>query len=320
MSLFTSKKTPQPQIITSVSYPQRTHVLVREQSVASKPKNRKLLPAFGVITVLVVGGFIFRGQSDSDASVKGTSSSEMAASEPEEVKSLDFTAMSTAINDTIALYPYMDIGVAVVDIETGDSQSYGVENPFVAASTAKLITALSFLQDVEAGKDTLAEPVGARTAQEALKAMIIDSDNVAWNEFNNTVMNHEELAAYATSVGLTNYDPDENTITPASVAKLLSTFYKEKLLNHEHTQMLLSYMAQAKEVEFITNTVLAGTKVFHKPGYLEDRVHDAAIIDNGSRPYALVIFTKSRSKGYNMTQGEDIFKKITLATLSTFKQ
>jgi beta-lactamase class A len=77
-------------------------------------------------------------------------------------------------------------------------------------------------------------------------------------------------------------------------------------------------MAQAKEVEFITNTVPSGIKIYHKPGYLADRVHDAAIIDDGKRPYVLVIFSKSRSTGYNMTQGSTLFKQITLATTDTF--
>lgn len=257
-----------------------------------------------------------------EGNVKGVQTQQAIAAQPkpEPPKKLNFTAMDASINAEIAKYKYMDIGVAVIDVKTGDSRSYGVENPFVAASTAKLLTALSYLHDVEGGKASLGDKVGNRTAEEALKAMIIDSDNAAWNDFNNGVMNHAELSAYASSIGLTNYNPDKNTIVPTDIAKLLDQLYQQKLLNKEHTNLLLSYMLQAKEVEYITNTVPSGTKVYHKPGYLADRIHDAAIVDNGKRPYVLVIFSKARGGGYDASVGASLFKQITLATTTAFNQ
>lgn len=319
MSLFKNQKQPaQPQIVRTVSYPNRTHAATQRQLA---PKRRSKLPAlFIMVGVLVAAGLIFGMPGRQGGSVQGVNTDEVQAAtpKPEVVQKLDFTAMNTSINAEILKYPYMDIGVAVIDVKTGDTETYGVQNPFVAASTAKLLTAISYLHEVEQGKVTLTQQVGAHSAQDALKAMMIDSDNTAWNDFNNGVMSHIELAQYANSIGITNYNPDTNTITPVSVAMLLSDLYQHKLINKEHTDLVLSYMAQAKEVEFITNTVPANVKVYHKPGYLADRVHDAAIIDNGKRPYVLVIFSKSRSAGYNMTQGETLFKQITLATVDTF--
>lgn len=275
-----------------------------------------------VSALLLTVGFMFGMPHKSKGEVKATTAAQtpMIAKKPEVPKKIDFTAMNASINAEIAKYPYMDIGVSVIDIKTGDTEAYGVQNPFVAASTAKLLTAIAYLHDVEQGKATLSQQVGSKSAQDALRALIVDSDNQAWDDFNNGVMSHTELTAYATSIGLTNYNPDTNTITPTSVARLVDDLYQEKLINHEHTQMLLSYMSQAKEVEFITNAVPAGTKVYHKPGYLADRVHDAAVIDNGKRPYVLVIFSKSHSDGYDMAKGEALFRQITLATVSAFNQ
>ncbi len=320
MFLFNSqKKQPQqPQIVRTVSYPNRAHGVAQRQQPVTR--HSKLPALFVMVGLLTAAGFIFGLPGHKGGSVQGVNTSEVQAAtpKPEVVQKLDFTSMNTAINAEIQKYPYMDIGVAIIDIKTGDSQTYGVQNPFVAASTAKLLTAIAYLHDVEQGKATLAQSVGTRTAQDALKAMIIDSDNEAWNDFNNGVMSHAELAQYANSIGIANYNPDTNTITPASVATLLSDLYQHKLINKEHTDLLLSYMAQAKEVEFITNTISAGIKVYHKPGYLADRVHDAAIIDDGKRPYVLVIFSKSRSAGYDMSLGATLFKQITLATTGTF--
>jgi beta-lactamase class A len=320
MSSYRPEKHPHQQIVRSVSYPQRTHV-GRAYEQPSSSSKLKFTSFFVMASLLVVAAFIFGLPGGSHGEVKATTTSNQPVEvKPAPPKKLDFTEMNAVITTEIQKYPSMDIGVAIIDIKTGDSQTYGVNVPFVAASTAKLLTAIAYLHDVEQGKTTLSQPVGTRSAQEALKAMIIDSDNDAWNAFNNGVMSHSELRQYANTISLNNYNPDTNTITPDSVALLLSNLYQKKLLNNEHTQLLLSYMAQAKEVEYITNSVPSGAKVYHKPGYLADRVHDAAVVDNGTRPYVLVIFSKSHTAGYNSANGAALFKQITLATTKNFSQ
>ena len=276
-----------------------------------------------MLAVFAVGliGFFTLYPSDgkqTNNSAKAQKAQAVAAPQPEPIKKLDFTAMGTEINAVIAAHPTLDIAVATVDIKTGDSTNYGVENPFVAASTAKLLTAIAFLRDVEQGSEAIDQQVGDKSATQALEAMIVESDNQAWNDFNNGVMSHEELDAYAEQIGLAGYNSDANTITAASLAQLLSKLYDNKLLNKAHTTQLLSYMQRAKEVEYITSIAPAGTKVYHKPGYLSDRIHDAAILDNGDRPYVLVIFTKSRTSVYNMQTGADVFHAIARSTFTTF--
>lgn len=131
-------------------------------------------------------------------------------------------------------------------------------------------------------------------------------------------MSHEELAAYANSIGFSEYDPDANTVTPSSLARLLSNLYQKRLINDENTELLLSYMERAKEVPYLSDAAPTGVKIYHKPGYLTDRVHDAAVIDNKDRPYVLVVFTKSRTGLYNATSGADIFTSIAKSSYSSF--
>lgn len=238
--------------------------------------------------------------------------------EPERPKQLDHTVMANEINAVIAKYPGMDIGVSWVDIKTGESGDYGVQVPFIAASTAKLLTAMAFLHEVEQGNASLDDMVGGRPASQALELMIVDSDNPSWKAFNNTVLGLDELLVYAEKVGLTDYDPDRNTATPATIAKLLSNFYQKRLLNEEHTNMLLGYMERAKLVPYVSDVAPAGVKVYHKPGFLTDRVHDATIIDNGDRPYVLVVFTKSRTGDYNTTAGIDVFTTVAKSSFDSF--
>ncbi len=313
---------PSHQVVRSISYPHNDHA-VPFTSRRTRPRRKShSWTALAVVLVIVLGGFAFMKLHRSNGEVMASNSSESPAAEQQPVPTkIDFATMGNTIQSVIQQYPGMDIGVAVIDIKTNEAQAYGVGDPFVAASTAKLLTALAYLHDVEQGTASLDQQVGSMNAQSAMEAMIVDSDNAAWKNFNNTVMSHTELAQYATSIGLNNYDPDANTTTPSNIAVLLSNLYQEKLVNQEHTQLLLSYMARAKEVEFIINSVPAGTKVYHKPGYLVDRMHDAAIIDNGTRPYVLVIFTKSRTANtYNYANGEQVFTQITKATTAAFGQ
>lgn len=311
------KSQSRPELVRTVSYPRKAHGALPPRKEKTGSQFGKYIGLFFVIGfgafMLLTGGI----QSENKA----------AESQPEEEivmpkipESLDYTEMSAAIESVIADYPSMDIGVAWIDIKTSDAGSYGVQDPFVAASTAKLFTAIAFLHDVEEGTNSFDDRVAGRSAKDALEAMIVKSDNQAWKDFNNSVMSHEELAAYADNIGFSEYDPTENTITPTSLARLINNLFERRLLNDENTRLLLGLMQRAYEptVQFIPDLAPEGVTVYHKPGYLNDRVHDAAIIDNGSRPYVLVIFTKARGGSYNPDAGKDVFTRITNATLKTF--
>lgn len=318
-SLFSRQS--QPELVRSVSYPYQTHGTRPMRPAERHSTARNFGKFFVVMFVVGLAGFLLlapRTNEPTTQSVNTEGSEEMK--QPEPIKQLDHTKMANEINAVINEYPSMDIGVSWVDIKTSESGDYGVQVPFVAASTAKLLTAMAFMHEVEIGNASLNDAVGSRTAQTALEAMIVKSDNDAWNDFNNSVLSHDELAAYAQKIGLTEYDPDKNTITPTSLAKLLSNFYQKRLLNEQHTQMLLSYMQRAELVPYISDAAPTGVKVYHKPGYLKDRVHDATIIDNGDRPYVLIIFTKSRMGAYNTTAGIDVFTRIAKSSFDSFLQ
>lgn len=320
MAFLYSQKTS-PEIVRSVSYPYRAH----GTRLAPRPTSHSAARNFGkffiAVFVLGIAGFMLMAPRPGDPKTLGVNVQEtktMKQPEPEQVKPLDHSVMANEINAVISKYPRMDIGVSWVDIKTGETGDYGVQVPFVAASTAKLLTATAFLHEVESGNAKLTDQVGSRTAQAALEAMIVKSDNAAWHDFNNSVMSHEELAAYAQKIGFTDYDPERNTVTPANLAKLLANFYQKRLLNDEHTNLLLSYMQRAELVPYISDVAPAGVKVYHKPGYLTDRVHDATIIDDGDRPYVLVVFTKSRTGTYNTTAGVDVFTRIAKSSFDSF--
>lgn len=196
------------------------------------------------------------------------------------------------VNATINANPDIDVAVSVIDLGSGQTEQYGITDPFEAASTAKLITAADYLHHVEQGEASLNDRFNGHSAQYELQQMIVVSDDNAWQAFNDD-LGHPDLQSYAASIGLTDYDPDDNTLTAGDIALLLQKLYKGQLLDKTHTNLLLDYMARANYTGYIEAEVPGSVKFYHKAGLLQDRVHDAAIIDNGKRAIVLVIFTKN---------------------------
>lgn len=232
-------------------------------------------------------------------------------------KSQALAVMDSKINRIISQNSRIDIAVAITDLQSAKTRNYGVQVPFEAASTSKLITALDFLHQTEAGSQTLGEPIGSSTAKAELKLMIVNSDNDAWQALNDQ-LGDDSLASYTANAGVADYNKGNNTLQASDIALLLQKLYTNKLLNETNTQLLLGYMRIANEADYIPAAVPNNIKVYHKAGLLEDRVHDAAIIDNGQNPYVLIVFTNGHGM-YDMNDRADIIHSITAATLSAFK-
>jgi len=195
-----------------------------------------------------------------------------------------------AIDDIINANSQYQVGVALLDLGTGVLHQYGVEAPFVAASTAKILTAAAFDHSVETGNASLDDPLGEFTAGFQLKEMVQDSDNDSWSLLMDAV-GKSSLVDYAASIGV-SYDPDINTLTTADMAHVLAQLYSGGLLDPDDTKQLLSYMQDTNYEYLIPAAVPDGVTVFHKYGLLEDELHDAAILSSSAGSYALVIYTK----------------------------
>lgn len=224
--------------------------------------------------------------------------------------------LAPKIDGIISDYPNMDVSVALIDVNSGSLLRYGTDESFDAASTSKILTAISYLRLVEEEEAHLSDDIGGLPASRQLQKLIEDSDQAAWQELNGR-LGHDRLWADATMIGLSGYNPNDNTILASDIAVLLRRLYTGQLLNAEHTGLLLGYMNKADETEYIVEAIPKEAKVFHKAGWLSDRFHDAAVIDNGKRPYALVIFSRTPGQ-YNSRQGKQLFHKITAVTVESF--
>ena len=226
-------------------------------------------------------------------------------------------AMATQVNGIVNANSDIDIAVTVTDIHSGQTTNYGVDVPFEGASIGKLITAADFLHQTEKGSERLGERLeDGNTAKYDLQQMVVISDDNAWRALNDE-LGDTSLNSYAASVGITDYDASVNNLKTEDIANLLTKLYKGSLLKSTDKNLLLGYMKQANYRSFIVPMVPTGVSVYHKVGLLDDRIHDAAIIDNGVDPIVLVIFTNGHGV-YDDNARQQIIQSITEAVLSGY--
>lgn len=208
--------------------------------------------------------------------------------------------------------------MSIIDLKTGQQTDINAGQPMFAASTGKLIAAIPYLQAVQSGRYNLNDELGTYSAGFQLEQLINQSNNDSWDLFNDLLGLSTETA-FARSIGLTTYDADNNEISPHDEAILLEKLYEGQLLNTHYTNLLLSYMHDTEEEQFIPPAVPSTDKLYHKVGLYEDNVNDVAIIDNGSQPIVLTIYSNGHGTwGYD--DRADMFHDIVKAVLNYFNQ
>ena len=277
-------------------------------------KSSRFLGACLIVALLMLGATWFFENRGNGSGAANTG--EVKSSEAKPAYTLDDASLGAEITTLLQQNSGLDTSVSVVDLQTGKSYHWGDDASYTAASIGKLVTATAYLHMVELDQANLDDQVGATTARTALTKLIEESDNTAWHNLN-AVITQDGLQRYGGGIGLTSYQAGDNVMTSADAALLLQKLAGQKLLDQEHTGFLLSLMKEASMRAYIVAAIPAGTDVYHKVGYLSDRLHDAAIIKRGDRSYVLVIFSKSYG-AYDFSQGSAFFGGITQATLRAF--
>ena len=292
-------------------YPYRQPVKHRRQPVRTHRGRRMVL----LVALLIAGIFGVHSLLPRHTSAAEHASKPAASVVP--VSDTALTTMDGSVNSILTANPSIDVSVTVLDLNTGTSRSYGPAVAYEAASVAKLITAVAYAQQVEAGQQSWSTTLeDGNTARVDYYNMVVNSDNTAWQSLNDQ-LGLDSLATTAQGIGITDYDLSANSLTTTDIALLLQKLYHGQLLNHADTALLLGDMKIANEADYIPPVVPAGVTVYHKAGLLDDRVHDAAIIDNGVHPIVLVIFTNGHGT-YDFPGRTTIIQDITKAALTAY--
>jgi len=226
------------------------------------------------------------------------------------VKSASQPTISSIINNN----KQYQIGVALENISTNQVQAYGLNAPFEAASTSKIIMACAYYHLVEKNQASLDTLLGPYPASYQIREMVKDSDNDSWALIENAI-GDDELEAYSQSIGI-GYTVDGNLLSPSDMAKFLAELYGGKVLNTVDTKQLLSYMQNTNDELLIPDAVPSDVTVYHKYGLLNGELHDVAILVKGKSAYALAIYTKGDSGQASVDSRTDIIHQITKAAIN----
>lgn len=240
--------------------------------------------------------------------------------------------------------PTLNLGVFVVDLESGSYVDLEGGTLYASASTIKLPILVAFFQDVDAGKvrldelltiksEMIADGSGdmqykkagtAFTALEVATKMMVISDNTATNLLIERLGGKEALNQRFQSWGLTttairNRLPDiegTNTTSPKELANLLSVVNRGNLVSLSSRDRLLNIMQRNEINNLLPQGLGTGATIAHKTGNIGSLLADAGIVDlpTGKR-YAIVVMVK---RPFNDSSAQELIRQISRKTYDYF--
>jgi beta-lactamase class A len=174
--------------------------------------------------------------------------------------------------------------------------------PMPTASTYKLYVAYAILHQVEQGTLSLQVTMeSGDTVQTCLRKMITISDNTCgrnlgflagWKTTEDLLKTKGISKTY-----LNNYDETdklletEKTSSAQDHLKLLRLLHHGKLLDKQHTDLLLEYLKKQQWRERIPAGLPDDVTVANKPGFLPGMQNDAGIVYGPKSAYVIVILS-----------------------------
>lgn len=203
-----------------------------------------------------------------------------------------------------------DVGIAALDLSTGEVISVRGSRRYPMASTVKVAVAATYLSYVETGERSLDEAISGTNAASLMRRMLVHSDNHAtdlllrnlggprtvqkwldWNQVGGVRIDRSIAQLLGDKRDL--YD-ERDSATPLAFATFLKRLDKGELLKPWSRKYLLGLMAQCETGKNRMKWLLpAGTRVEHKTGTLNGLSDDVGFITlpNGHR-IAIAIFAR----------------------------
>ena len=202
-----------------------------------------------------------------------------------------------------------DVGIAALDLNSGETVSIKGNTPFPMASTVKVAVAALYLAQVDNGRRSLDDTINGQSARSLMRRMLVHSANRAtdilladlggpaavhdWLQANNL----KGLRVDRTISELLHSKRDlwdhRDSSTPVAMVELLKRIYKAELIKPESRNYLLDLMAQCQTGKNRMKALLPGVPVEHKTGTLDGLTDDVGFITmpDGHR-VAVAIFAR----------------------------
>ena len=206
-----------------------------------------------------------------------------------------------------------DVGVAALDLNTGESISIKGDTPFPMASTVKVAIAALYLSQVDHHQKTLDDTIHGESVRGLMGKMLIYSDNRAADVLFKDVGGPHAVRHWLVQNGIQGVHVDRtiaqlladkrdlwdtrDSSTPKAMVDLLKRLYSGNLISADSRDYLLGVMAKCHTGKNRMKWLLpAGTPVEHKTGTLDGLADDVGFISmpDGHR-IAVAIFARGGS-------------------------
>lgn len=203
-----------------------------------------------------------------------------------------------------------DVGVAALDLTTGETVSINGDIAFPMASTVKVAVAATYLSQVDHGRRSLDDRIAGQSAQSLIERMMINSDNQATDILMRDLGGPRGIDDWVRFHGLSNLRVDRtiarlladkrdlwdrrDSSTPMAMVELLKSIDKGSVLRPESRSYLLDVMSRCRTGKNRIRAYLPwGTRVEHKTGTLNGYTSDVGYItlQNGHR-VAVALFAR----------------------------
>ena len=203
-----------------------------------------------------------------------------------------------------------DVGVAALDLTSGETVSINGDTAFPMASTVKVAVAAVYLSQVDHGRRSLNDTISGVSASSLMARMMIHSDNHATDMLIRDLGGPKAIQDWIKFHGLDHLRMDRNiarlladkrdlwdyrdSSTPLAMVDLLRRLDKGNVLTPESRSYLMDLMGRCETGKNRIRGMLPwGTKVEHKTGTLNGYTSDVGYItlSNGHR-VAVAMFAR----------------------------
>ena len=202
-----------------------------------------------------------------------------------------------------------DVGIAALDLNTGETVSVKGNTPFPMASTVKVAIAALYLAQVDNGRRSLDDTINGQSARSLMARMLVHSDNRATDILLQDLGGPSAVHDWLRDNGVTGLRVDRtiadllhskrdlwdrrDSSTPVAMVDLLKRIYKAELIKPESRNYLLDLMSKCETGKNRMRALLPGVPVEHKTGTLDGLADDVGFITMpDGRRVAVAIFTR----------------------------
>ncbi len=202
-----------------------------------------------------------------------------------------------------------DVGVAALDLATGETVAINGNRAYPMASTMKVAVAAAYLDQVDHGRRTLGDRIGGQTARALIEAMMIRSSNPATDALIRDLggpaaiqdwLQHNKITGVRVDRNIARLLADKRDLwdvrdsaTPLAMVSMLRTLDRGNVLSASSRAYLLDVMGRCATGRNRIRGMLSGVPIAHKTGTLNNYTSDVGFITlPGGRRVAVAFFAR----------------------------